>query len=175
MSNLTSLLSLIACLLVLACSSSEQAAPAETPAEKVAPPAVAPTDPPPAPPAEPKAVGPSVEDPTFTLSAVAAGPYTANTLGHFVLSLTPKGEYHVNEEYPIAITMSAPTGVTLAKTELAKDDAAEFSAKTARFDVPVTPTQAGEHHVTAKVSFAVCTPENCVPDERTLDLALLVQ
>ena len=116
-----------------------------------------------------------MEDPTFTLSAVAAGPYTANTLGHFVLSLTPKGEYHVNEEYPIAITMSAPPGVTLAKAELAKGDAAEFSAKTARFDVPVTPTQVGEHHVTAKVSFAVCTPENCVPDERTLDLALLVQ
>jgi len=172
MSNLTSRLSLIACLLVLACSSSEQAAPTEAPAEKVAAPAVVPIEPAPA---EPAAAGPSVEDPTFTLSAVAAGPYTANTLGHFVLSLTPKGEYHVNEEYPIAITMSAPAAVTLAKAELAKADAAEFSAKTARFDVPVTPTQAGEHHVTAKVSFAVCTPENCVPDERTLDLALLVQ
>jgi hypothetical protein len=121
------------------------------------------------------ALGPVVEDPTFTLVASGAGPYTVNQLGHFVITLTPKGEYHVNEEYPLAIQVSAAAGVTVPKAELAKSDAAEVTAKTARFDVPVTPTQAGEHRVTAKVSFAVCTPENCMPDERTLELALLVQ
>jgi hypothetical protein len=116
-----------------------------------------------------------VEDPTFQLAATAAGPHTANALGHFSITLTPKGEYHVNEEYPIAIALTAPGDVTLAKADLARPDAAEFTAKTARFDVPVTPKTAGEHKVKAKVSFAVCTPENCMPDERTLELALLVQ
>lgn len=167
--KLVSALSLIGCACSVACSSAEQAAPT-APAVVEAPAPAAPT------PAEPAAVaGPVVEDPTFKLAASAAGPYTANTLGHFVVTLTPKGEYHVNEEYPIAISVSAPAGVKVAKAELEKTDAAEVTATTARFDVPVTPTQAGEHRVTAKVSFAVCTPENCVPDERTLELALLVQ
>jgi hypothetical protein len=41
--------------------------------------------------------------------------------------------------------------------------------------VPFTPSAVGTHRVEAKVSFAVCTPETCVPDTRTLSLALPVQ
>lgn len=169
--NTTLSSSLIGSFLLLACSSAEQTAPAPAPVAPAvaAAPAVVP------PPAPTVAAGPVVEDPTFKLAATAAGPYTANGLGHFSITLTPKGEYHVNEEYPIAISVTAPAAVTVAKAELAKSDAAEVTATTARFDVPVTPTTAGEHKITAKVSFAVCTPENCVPDERTLELALLVQ
>ncbi len=173
--KLTPVLASLICGLSLACGSNEAPAsePAAAPAPTAPTTAPAPTAPTPAPTAA--AAGPVVEDPTFTLAATAAGPYAANALGHFVVKLTPKGEYHVNEEYPIAIELKAPAGVTLPKASLAKADAAEFSASTARFDVPVTPTAAGEHRVTAKVSFAVCTPENCMPDERTLELALAVQ
>lgn len=168
------ILALVGCVVFGACSSSETSepsAPTDTAALKAAP-TPSPTAPPPVAPTA--APGPLVEDPTFTLAATAAGPYALNQLGHFAITLTPKGEYHVNEEYPLAITITAPGGVAVAKTELEKSDAAEVTAKTARFDVPITPKQAGEHRVTAKVSFAVCTPENCVPDERTLELALLV-
>ena len=44
-----------------------------------------------------------------------------------------------------------------------------------RFDVPFTPAAAGERTVTARVQFAMCNPSNCVPEERTLTLALAVQ
>jgi len=165
----STLLRLTGCLAISACNSAESAvAPPANPPSPVA--EVAPA----AAPAPTATLGPMVEDPTFQLSATAAGPYTLNQLGHFAITLTPKGEYHVNEEYPLAISITAPGGVSVPKTELAKSDAATVTAKTARFDVPVTITQAGEHRVTAKVSFAVCTPENCMPDERTLELALLV-
>ena len=63
----------------------------------------------------------------------------------------------------------------MAKSQLERPDAAEFGEKAARFDVPFTPAQAGEHTVQAKVRFAVCTPETCVPDERTLALAIAVK
>lgn len=119
--------------------------------------------------------GPVVDDPTFELRADAVGPYASGELGQFAITLTPRGEYHVNEEYPIRVELEAPGELGLSKTELAREDTAEFGEERARFDVPFTPTGAGEHRVSAKVDFAVCTPENCIPDERTLALVLPVQ
>lgn len=116
-----------------------------------------------------------VDDPTFLLRATTSGTYAAGELGQFAISLTPKGEYHVNEEYPISVELTAPDGVSLAKSTLERDDCAEFGEDAARFDVPFTPGSAGEHTVQAKISFAVCTPENCVPDERTLAVLLPVE
>ena len=53
-------------------------------------------------------------------------------------------------------------------------DAAQFDEKKARFDVPFTAKSAGDHKIMANVKFAVCTDENCVPDERDLALAVAV-
>lgn len=123
----------------------------------------------------PGEVGPVVSDEAFELRAAATGPYQQGELGQFAITLTPRGEWHVNEEYPISVELEAPAAVGLPKPELERSDAAEFGEERARFDVPFTPTAAGEHRVQAKVSFAVCTPENCIPDERTLALVLPVQ
>ncbi|MDD9940357.1 MAG: hypothetical protein OXU20_04745 [Myxococcales bacterium] len=117
----------------------------------------------------------SASDPSFQLSLKPAGPYAAGKLGTFVVDLEPRGEYHVNEEYPMSVTVSAGEGLNLPKKELKKDDAAEFGEKRARFEVPFTPATTGEHRVQAHVRFAVCTPETCVPDERKLALALPVE
>jgi hypothetical protein len=40
--------------------------------------------------------------------------------------------------------------------------------------VPFTAKAAGDHKILANVKFAVCTDENCVPDERDLALAVAV-
>lgn len=150
------------------------AAPAATP-----PPQNPPAAPPPAAPsAPPQAVAAPtdrVDDPSFELAARPTGPYAAGKLGSFAISLTPRGKYHVNQDYPVSISLHAEEGLTLPKAELAKGDAATFGEKLARFDVPFTAAKAGAHHVEAKVRFAVCTPENCVPDERMLALNLPVQ
>lgn len=115
-----------------------------------------------------------VEDPSFELRASASGPYAPGTEGRFEIALTPRGEYHVNADYPMTIDVEAPSAVTLPRAQLGPDQAAELAEPRARFQVPFTATAAGEHRVTARVDFAVCTPESCMPDCRTLALVLPV-
>ncbi|MFK7992173.1 MAG: hypothetical protein AB8I08_39505 [Sandaracinaceae bacterium] len=130
---------------------------------------------PPAPePADEGPAGPMVEDPTFELRAEASGPYSAGESGTFQIRLTPRGEYHVNQDFPMAIALTGPDGMTLPPEDLSNGDAAEFSETTARYEVPFTAPE-GEHTVTAEVDFAVCTPEACMPDHRTLALVLPVR
>ena len=147
------------------------AAPANAPAP------AAPAAPAPAAPAAAAEAAPTdkIEDPTFVLAATPVGTYSAGKLGSVAISLTPRGVYHVNEDYPISIALTGDAALQFPKPQLGKAESAEFSEKVARFDVPVTPAAAGKHALTAKVKFAVCTPENCVPDERTLALALAVE
>lgn len=125
---------------------------------------------------EPEApAGPVVNDPTYELRAEATPPYTAGEQGTFQIRLTPRGHYHVNQEFPMSIALTAPGGVTVPGAALGNGDAQEFSEQVARFEVPFTASAAGEHRVTALVDFAVCTPEACMPDQRTLALVLPVQ
>lgn len=119
--------------------------------------------------------GPAVTDPTFDLVLSAAGPYKAGELGRAVLSLKPKGIYHVNQEYPVRIEIAGPSEISVAKATLEKGDAAEFTDTGAKFDVPFTPSVAGEFTLAADVDFAVCTEETCVPDQRKLALTLSVE
>lgn len=118
--------------------------------------------------------GPVAEDPTFELRATASGPYAAGEEGTFQIQLTPRGRYHVNQDFPMNIALDGPDGVALPAEDLGNAQAAEFTEETARFEVPFTPSAAGEHRVTAEVDFAVCTPEACMPDRRTLALVLPV-
>jgi hypothetical protein len=166
----------VAAALVAACGSNEPAAaPPAEPAPGAAPAPAAPTPPATPEPAAPAAAGPVVTDTGFELRATATGPYKAGQASSFGVALTASGGYHVNEEFPIRVTVRAPEGVTLPKGQLVRADAAEFGAERARFDVPFTPVAAGEKRVEVQVDFAVCTPENCMPDQRTLALALPVE
>lgn len=117
----------------------------------------------------------SVDDPAFLLRLVEAGPYKAGELGRFVLELAPRGKYHVNQDYPIEIALTSAAETTLPKSKLERADAAEFGEKKARFDVPFMAKTAGSVAVHANVKFAVCTEDNCVPDERNLSLAMAIQ
>lgn len=136
-----------------------------------------PAAPAPAAPAEPAAAAPTdrIEDPTFELAASPVGPYAPGKLGSFAVTLKPRGEYHVNMDYPMTISVQSSDGVDFPKQKLGKPEAAQFGEQLARFDVPFTPKTAGAHKVEANVKFAVCTPENCVPDERTLAVVLPVE
>lgn len=169
--RLAAVSSLAACALLVACGGQAAPAPAPAPAAPAPAPA-APAEAPAAPAAPPSD---RAEDPTFELTVTPVGSYAAGKPGSVAITLKPRGEYHINEDFPLSVALKAPAGISLAKAELQKAEAAEVTDKVARFDVPVTPTQAGTHTLEAHVKFAVCTPENCVPDERTLALALTVQ
>ncbi|MBK8169091.1 MAG: hypothetical protein IPK60_01950 [Sandaracinaceae bacterium] len=146
--------------------------------ETTSPPTAAPVEQAPAPAAAPVVAapaGPVVTDTGFELRATPEAGYRAGQAGTFAIALTPSGNYHVNQEYPIRVTLRAPSGVTLQKAELVRADAAEFGERLARFSVPFTATAAGTPRVEAEVDFAVCTPENCMPDRRTVAVTLAVQ
>ncbi|GAB4212941.1 MAG: hypothetical protein OHK0013_36270 [Sandaracinaceae bacterium] len=155
-----------AALVLGACGSSEQS-PASSGGSGSTPPATAEPPSPPSP-AEARTVW---DEPSFELRADAVGPYQAGQQGTFVLRLQARGNYHVNQDYPISIQVTAPDGVTLPRATLGRPEAAEFTETLARFDVPfVAPS--GHHELRALVDFAVCTPESCMPDSRTLAIAL---
>lgn len=168
-------------LLVVACGLSvsgcggDKGAAAATPAPVPAQPAVEPPKP-----VEPAAVPPSaapssIDEASFSLRLAEAGPYKSGELSRVVLHLEPRGAYHINMEYPVEIGLSGDPATSFPKATLAKADAAKFDEKSARFDMPFTAAAAGDHKLMANVKFAVCTPENCVPDERNLSLAVAVK
>jgi hypothetical protein len=142
----------------------------ETPAAEPAAPAPAA----PAPTAAAEPAKPSIEDTSFRLAFEKPGALTAGTPGKVQVVLEPKGGYHVNQDYPIRVDLKAKEGVKLDKASLAKPDASTFSEQSARFDVGFTADK-GTHDVEATVDFAVCTSETCVPDQRTIAIALDVQ
>jgi hypothetical protein len=154
---------------MLACKSAAEPAPSMPQSSAASAPEKAAAAKPPAPASD------RVDDPAFELAAVPGGPYAVGQLGSFAVSLKPRGEYHINQDYPIAISFRPEPGVNLPKSEFKKADAAVFGERLARFDVPLTPEQKGAHRLEANVRFAVCTPETCIPDERTLALVLTVE
>jgi hypothetical protein len=149
--------------------------PAESaPAQASAPTPAPEPSPVPAEPIAPAAAPSSIEEASFALRIAEAGPYKAGELGRVVLQLEPRGKFHINQEYPVEIAVSGTADTSFPKATLMKPDAAEFGEKKARFEVPFTAKSAGDHKLLANVKFAVCTDENCVPDERNLALALAV-
>jgi hypothetical protein len=138
-----------------------QPAPGPVPAEPIAP-------------VPPSAAPSSIEEASFALRLAEAGPYKAGELGRVVLQIEPRGKFHINQEYPVEIALSGTADTSFPKATLMRPDAAEFGEKKARFEVPFTAKTTGDHKLLANVKFAVCTDENCVPDERNLALALAV-
>lgn len=149
-------------LIAAACGSAEE--PSTTGSSTIDPPTA---ETPPAP-AEARA---QWQDTGFELGSTAAGPYQAGQEGQFAIRLAATGNHHVNQDYPISIQITGPDGVTLPRATLSRAEAAEFGDALARFEVPFTAT-AGHHELRALVDFAVCTPESCMPDTRTLAIAL---
>jgi hypothetical protein len=164
---------LLTLVVILSLGCNQPPAPAAAAEPAAAPTAAAP---PPATPVAAPAAPPSerVDTDSYSLSLRPAGPYAANQLGNFVVALEPKGHWHINQEYPTTIKVKGPAGLELPKAELGKPDAAQFGDTLAKFDVPFTPKAAGPATVECEVSFAMCTAETCVPDTRTLALALPV-
>lgn len=160
---LSPLLVLVAAIGLLACSGHSTEPTSDLPPP---PPSTGATPPPPA--AEARAVW---DEPSFELRSDTPGPYAAGAEGHFTIRLTPRGNYHVNQDYPLSITLTGPSGVTFPHATIAREQAQTMTEPLAVFDVPFT-SSAGAQHLTALVDFAVCTPEACMPDTRTLSIDL---
>jgi hypothetical protein len=88
------------------------------------------------------------------------------------LTITAKAGWHVNGEAPISVALTAPAGVTLQKLKLTRSDLAQSTPEAARFDIPVSATEAGKKTINAEARFVLCQEQACKPVKETLALAL---
>src|SRR3954468_6146772 len=94
------------------------------------------------------------------------------TTGTASLTITAKAPWHVNAEAPITVALTPPAGVTLPKAKLTRADLAQSSNESARFDIPVSATEAGKKTISAEARFVLCQEQACKPVKETLALAL---
>jgi hypothetical protein len=96
--------------------------------------------------------------------------------GKVVVAVEPleKG-VHVNREFPLKYRVSATAGLALAKTELSRADAVDPGAENPRFEIPVSATAAGAQQVTVQMRFAICSDTWCVPQQKTVTVAVDVR
>ncbi|MCB9667428.1 MAG: hypothetical protein H6715_04820 [Myxococcales bacterium] len=100
--------------------------------------------------------------------------YPEQTWQGFDIILEAKGRWHLNKEFPTELTvLNPPADVKFRKTTLGPVDAIVFSEPKFHFQVSFR-ASAGDYPIKAKLAFAVCTPETCVPEERTVELLLHV-
>jgi hypothetical protein len=88
------------------------------------------------------------------------------------LTITAKGGWHVNAEAPITVALTAPSGVTVQKAKLTRADLAQSTQESARFDIPISATEAGKKTINAEARFVLCQEQACKPVKETLALAV---
>jgi hypothetical protein len=137
------------------------AAPSETPSQNTTP-------------TTEKTSGKTAIDSSFELLAHPADSYTKGEKAAFTISLKPRGEYYINQEFPTSVTTQVPKSIALEKSKLVKADATLFSKKQVKFKVVFSPSEAGKHEVNALVNFAVCTAKTCTPLRKNLTVLLKV-
>jgi hypothetical protein len=88
------------------------------------------------------------------------------------LTMKAKGGWHLNAEAPISLALTAAAGVTVPKPKLSRGDLASSSTDSARFDIPVSASEAGKKTITAEAKFVICQEQACKPVKETVTLAL---
>jgi hypothetical protein len=90
------------------------------------------------------------------------------------LTIKVKGGWHVNGEAPISVALSPASGLSVKKAKLTRADLAASTADSARFDIPVSATEAGKKTISAEAHFVICQEQACKPVKEALALAVEV-
>ncbi|MGB0679525.1 MAG: hypothetical protein ACPGUV_07690 [Polyangiales bacterium] len=118
---------------------------------------------------------PRIKEDSFVLETVTDKGYQQGEEADFRIVLKSVKPWHLNQDFPVAIEFRGPPALTFPKATLAKEDASTFGDSKATFSAAFVAKQPGTHTAKALVSFALCTDDNCVPEERTLAVALQVR
>jgi hypothetical protein len=77
--------------------------------------------------------------------------------------VVPGKGYHMNLEFPTALSMAATDGVTVEKTKQTGKEAARLVEAGLDFDVALTASAAGNKVMNGDLKFAVCSATSCDP------------
>jgi hypothetical protein len=97
---------------------------------------------------------------------------SANTPGLAKVRVEPRGEFHMNLQYPPALELSAPEGVDVPRNQQRSRDAERFDAAGLVFAIPFTPRTGGKKRFGGTVEFAVCGELSCAPEKVPLDFTV---
>ncbi len=95
--------------------------------------------------------------------------------GRLVLFIEPLAKVHVHPQAPLRITVSAPSGLKLEKTQLGHKDAVDPKAEAPRFEVPFTAVAAGRQDAKANLDFFICSDAWCVKQVKTVTISVDVR
>lgn len=95
------------------------------------------------------------------------------------LKLAPATGYHVATDYPIKLSLEAPAGVKLAKTEMSaggrnKDqgDASTLSEQSLAFAIKATADKAGSYEIKGVFKFGICEKDSCHPKKQPITITV---
>jgi len=111
-----------------------------------------------------------IETATYVLGLTNAADASTAQPTDVVLTLEGRGGYHVNLEYPLRVELGGSSALVLEKTTLRAGDAAEIGDERARWKAQAHWSAAGPQWIAARVQFAMCMKDACVPDERVVAL-----
>jgi hypothetical protein len=113
---------------------------------------------------------------SYAVEIKAGGPYKAGAEGMVEVTLTPKGGYHTNDQYPYKFKAAdpPPDGVTFPKPVLQRADGS-FEKARGSFRVPFVAAKAGKFTIGGTLSLSVCSDANCIMDKVPLDVPVDVK
>jgi hypothetical protein len=125
--------------------------------------------------ADPQKLGP--EEGKLAIDAPADAKAGAETTAK--ITLTPGAGFHVNTEFPIKLKLTAPDGVTLAKTEYKaggsskdKGDADVLEEPQLLLSVKLTAAKSGSYTINGDFKFAVCDKDSCRPKHESIAIQI---
>lgn len=101
------------------------------------------------------------EKQSYALDISAPSPVARGKVVVAQVTVRPRGPYKINLEYPLKMTVSAPTGATMSKSSFAVADAREFTKQRIRIEPSFSLSDPGEHRFDGQIRFSVCTEALC--------------
>jgi hypothetical protein len=111
----------------------------------------------------------------YTVKLASPDKLRTGAKGSASLEITPKKGWHLNDEFPYKLSVTAPAGTTVAKPEQTKKDTVAFSHQSMKWAIDFTASSAGDKAFTGKVKFAVCTETSCDPKKEELAFQVKVE
>lgn len=112
------------------------------------------------------------EAPRFEVHVEAPSKAPAGKEALAKVHVEPHKPWHMNTEFPVALRMKAPSGVTVEVLKQRKDDAERFDDDGLVFALPFTPTTDGRKTFAGEVDFAVCGDAACAPETVPVDFTI---
>jgi hypothetical protein len=95
------------------------------------------------------------------------------------VKLSPATGYHVATDYPIKLTLEAPAGVKIEKTELTaggrnkvQGDAETLTEQALAFAVKATAEKAGTYEIKGTFKFGICEKDSCHPKKQPITITV---